>query len=303
MNYRIILFLLLGLDAAILFFETSHISISYNEAKLLYGNFTLLQYLTNISLKVFGNNDVGLRFMMIVLHLASDILIYLLSGYYLKFQRNRLWLLFVFILLPGVISSAMIVNHAGLLIFGLLLYVVIDKKFSSYFSNSLLLVLAVIDPGFSYLFLGLAIYSLAERKKIFFIYNIFLYVLNTYIYGLPVQGFPSGHFLDTLGVYSAIFTPIIFIYLVYTLYRRFLSKELDKLWYISSTALLISLILSFRQRIDIEVFAPYLIVALVLAAQTFASSYKVRLREHRKGYKLIFVLSILFLLLNTFIIL
>lgn len=302
MKYRIIFFLLLGIDAAILFFEISHISISYNEAELLYGNFSFLQLLTNTSLKLFGNNDLGLRLSMIILHVSSAVLIYLLSAYYLKSPRNRLWLLFIFILLPGVVSSALIVNHAGLIIFGLLLYVYFEKRFNSYVSNSLLLFYAFIDPGFSYLFLALIIYSLFAKDKLSLIYNIILYSLNIYLYGIHIQGFPSGHFLDTLGVYSAIFTPIIFIYLVYVLYRRFLSDEVDKLWYISTTALLVSLLLSFRQRVDIEIFAPYLIVALPLAAQTFASSYRVRLKQHRKGYRLIFVISVVFLLLNTLIV-
>lgn len=302
MKYRYIFFLLLGLDAAVLFFETSHISISYNEAKILYGNFTFLQFLTNLSLKIFGNNDFGLRSMMVILHLASDVLIYLLSGYYLKSVRNRLWLLLIFILLPGVISSALIVNHAGLIIFGLFLYVYLDKKLTNYLPDALLLCFAFIDPGFAYLFLGLFIYNLFIKNKTLIIYNAFLYIVNAYLYGWNIEGLPSGYFLDTLGIYSAVFTPIIFVYIVYTLYRRFLSDEIDKLWYISSTALLISLILSFRQRIDIEVFAPYLIIALPLAAQTFASSYKVRLKEHRKSYRIIFIISIIFLLLNTLIV-
>ncbi|WP_297443491.1 hypothetical protein [Sulfurimonas sp.] len=239
---------------------------------------------------------------MVVLHLLSDVLIYLLSAYYVKSQRNRLWILFIFILLPGVVSSALIVNHAGVVIFGLLLYVYLDKKLSINYTNILLLIFALIDPGFAYLFLGLVVYSLFEKNKIFFVYNTLLYALNIYIYGFHIQGVPSGHFLDTMGVYSAIFTPIIFIYLVYVLYRKFLSDEIDKLWYISSTVLFISMMLSFRQRIEIEVFAPYLIIALPLAGETFASSYRVRLKEHRKKYRLIFIISVLFLLLNTLIV-
>ena len=210
--------------------------------------------------------------------------------------------MFVFILLPGVVSAALILNHAGMIIFGLLLYVYLDKKSNNIYINILLLFYAFIDSGFAYLFVGLAIYNLFEKNRILFVYNICLYLVSIYLYGVRIEGFPSGHFLDTLGVYSAIFTPIIFIYLIYILYRRFLSDEVDKLWYISSTALLISLMLSFRQRINLEVFAPYLIIALPLAAQTFATSYRVRLREHRKNYRVIFIVSIIFLLLNTLIV-
>jgi hypothetical protein len=227
---------------------------------------------------------------------------YLISKKYLKLERNRLWLVFIFIFLPGVVSSALIVNHAGLIIFGLLLYVYLIEKVKSQYINILLFMYAIVDSGFAYLFIGLIIYYLFKKDRMMLLYSIGLYLLNVYIYGINIHGYPSGHFLDTIGIYSAIFTPIIFIYLVYILYRRFLTDDINSLWYIASTALLISLLLSFRQRVDVEVFAPYLIVALPLAAQTFASSYRVRLKEHRRKYRLIFILSIIFLLLNTFIV-
>ncbi|WP_226962167.1 hypothetical protein [Sulfurimonas marina] len=123
------------------------------------------------------------------------------------------------------------------------------------------------------------------------------------MYRLQIYGVPSGHFLDTIAVYSAIFTPIVFVYLVYALYRKYLADKIDKVWYIATSALIFSLLLSFRQRLDIEYFAPYLMIALPLAAQTFIHSYRVRLKMFRKRYQTIFVLSFLFLFLNTLIVL
>jgi hypothetical protein len=127
-------------------------------------------------------------------------------------------------------------------------------------------------------------------------------MLTSYLYGFEVTGSPSGHFLDTIGIYSAIFTPIIFIYLFYALYKRYFTSKLDMLWCISATALILSLVLSFRQRIPLENFAPYLIIALPLAAQSFISSYRVRLKVFRKRYKLAFVLSFIFLISNTLLV-
>jgi len=302
MNSRFIFFLLLGLDALILFIETSHISISYNEALLLYGNFSFLQQITNIFIAIFGSNDLGLRFAMILFHLMSVVLMYLISKRYLHSDRNRLWLVLIFILLPGVVSSALIVNHAGIIIFGLLLYIYLSDIFELKYTNILLFIYAIIDPGFAYLFVGLTIYYLYVKNKLMAFFNAFLYILAINIYTIQIDGMPRGHFLDVLGIYSAIFTPIIFVYIFYVLYKRYLSDNINKLWFISTTALLISLILSFRQRIDIEVFAPYLIISLPLAAQTFVSSYRVRLKEHRKNYRLLFVISVILLLLNTLVV-
>ncbi|QOP44063.1 hypothetical protein FJR45_08965 [Sulfurimonas sediminis] len=302
MKYRIILFLILGLDASILIFQTTQISISPSEASLLYGDASFLQQLVKLSLKIFGQNDFALRFVMILLHLLSAWLLYVISAKYLALERNRLWLVAVFVLLPGVVSAALVVSHAGLIIFGLFLYVYVSQKLNDYYVNMLLFLYALLDAGFVYLFVGLAIFYLFQKNKILFLYNLFLAGLSVYIYGLNISGVPSGHFLDTIGVYSAIFTPVIFIYIFYTLYRGYLNDENDKIWYIASTALLFSLLLSFRQRVELELFAPYLILALPLAAKTFAHSYRVRLTNFRKRYRAIFVLAFVFLIFNTLIV-
>ncbi|MDF1877890.1 hypothetical protein JHD47_08690 [Sulfurimonas sp. SAG-AH-194-L11] len=302
MMLKYVFFLILGVDTLILFLQTSHISISYEEASLLYGNFSVLSFLSSLCLKLFGHNDFSLRLVMILFHLLSAILMYEISKRYIKIERNRLWLLLVFILLPGVVSSAMIVNSAGMIIFGLLLFVYLSEKVSQRYLNILLFIYSILDIGFVYLFLGLAVYYSMNKQKYNVVYVLVLYLLTSYLYGFEVKGSPSGHFLDTIGVYSAIFTPIIFIYLFYALYRRYISSKVDMLWYISSTALILSLVLSFRQRIPLEHFAPYLIIALPLAANSFISSYRVRLKIYRKPYKLAFILSFVFLISNTLLV-
>lgn len=299
MTSRLLFCLILGIDAFILFTQSSQLSISSDEAKLLYGEFSLLQFLLQTSLNIFTQNDFALRFVMILLHIMSAILFYNISKRYLFTQRNRLWLLLMFLLLPGVVSSAIVVNSAGLLIFGLLFYIYLSDKFSPRYLNSLLLLYALVGGEFVYLFLGLAISYLTQKRKREFFYMMFLYFLSSGLYGFDVVGPPSGHFLDAIGVYSAIFTPIVFIYIFYALYRRYLANRVDTIWYISTTALLFSLALSFRQSVQIENFAPYLILALPLAAQTFIASYRVRLREFRTGYRVAFIVSFAFLLLNT----
>ena len=302
MNSKFILFLLLGIDAFILLFQASHLSITSSEASILYGDTSFLQFLTQLSLQLFGHTNLGLRVFMILLHVMSALLIYLLSKAYVKQERNRLWLVLMFVLLPGSVSSALVVSHAGIIIFGLFLYIYLNQKLSQKYLNILLLFYLFIEPGFSYLFLSLSFYHLYKREKFNASYHFFLYLLSIYMNGFVAHGYPRGYFLDLLGVYSAIFTPIVFVYLFYVLYRRFLSKEFDKIWFISSVTLLISLVLSFRQRINLEYFAPYLMAALPIAAQTFISSYRVRLKVHRKKYKAMFVISFVLLILNTLVV-
>jgi hypothetical protein len=302
MIHRYILLLILGLDALILLLQTSEVSISYDEALFLYGEGSYLQYLIKSSLYFFGQNDYALRLPMIVLHTLSGFLLYEISDKYLTDGRSRLWLVLIFILLPGVISSAILLNSAGLIIFGLLLFVYIFQNFSLKWIYPLLVAYLFIDSDFIYLFLSLIFFALSIKNKTLFAVNSLLFVLAISFYGLDITGAPSGYFLDIIGIYSAVFTPIVFIYIFYVLYRRYFTKEMDLLWFIASITLLLSILLSFRQRVDIEHFAPYIILALPLAAKTFVSSYRVRLKIFRNNYRNIFTLSLIFLLLNSLVV-
>ena len=303
MIHRLILFSVLSIDVVILLFQASTLSISSHEVGLLYGDFSFIQYIVNQSLHIFGTNDVALRTPMILLHFLSALLLYEISKNYLVDKRNRIWLLVIFILLPGVLSSALLVDSAGLSIFGLLLFVYIYERFSINHTYLLLLVFSLLDGVFVYLFISLIVYSLYKKNKLYLIANIAFLILSLFLYGIKTEGSPEGHLIDTIGLYAAIFTPVIFIYIFYILYRRFLSKDMNVLWFISSVPLLISLLLSFRQNIVIENFAPYLIIALPLSAQTFYAAYRVRLKPFRIKYKIIFALSALFLSINFIVVL
>ena len=303
MIYRLILLSIISIDVLILIFQTSALSISSHEASLLYGPSSFIQFIENTSFSVFGHNDLALRIPMIFFHVLSILLLYKISKKYLKDYRNRIWLIAIFILLPGVVSSALLVDSAGLIIFGLLLFVYVYENFSTRYTYPLLIIFSLIDGVFVYLFISLVVYSLYTRNKIYLFVNILLLAVSLYFYGIKADGTPQGHLIDTIGLYSAIFTPVIFVYIFYILYRRFLSKDINVLWFIATVPLMISLLLSFRQNIFIENFAPYLIIALPLAAQTFYVAYRVRLKMFRTRYKTIFGVSALFLSVNFIVVL
>ena len=302
MNRHFILFLILGLDALFLLYEANSLSVGYSEIALLNGDFSLLQAIVKASLALFGQNDLALRLPMIVLHLLSVLLFFKLSKNYLRYDSDRLWLTLVFVLLPGVLSASIIVNDAGLVIFTLLLYLNIFtcKHYLRYF---LLLPMLFVSQSMIILNLALVLYGVKEKEYRFAFYNFILVILSFLIFGFDTTGLPLGHFLDTLAIYAAIFTPIVFVYIFYILYRRYITKKEDILWFISVSALVLSLLLSFRQRLHLEEFAPFILMALPLAAQTFYHSYRVRLKQFRMTYKAIFIVSLLFLFANASIVL
>ena len=302
MMNKLILLSIISLDVLLLLYQTTTISLSAHEANLLYGDFSFIQWIEKSVLNLFGQSDLVLRIPMIFLHLLSVILLYLVSMKYINDSGHRIWNILVFILLPGIISSALMVDSAGFIIFGLLLFIYIYENYALEYTYPLLALFSVFDEGFIYLFISLIFYAYYKKYTVLLLLNIILIIISVYLYGINLHGSPEGHLLDTIGLYAAIFTPIIFIYIFYILYRRFLSKEINVLWFISSIPLLISILLSFRQNIYIANFAPYFIMALPLAAQTFSTTYKVRLKIFRKKYKIIFFLSFLFLLLNFFVV-
>ncbi len=299
---KFLVYLIIVIDFIVLLIQIPNLSISFNEASVLYRESSFLQSIIHISLYLFGNNDFALRFPMILMHTLSLILLYDLSRHYLSSERNQVWLVLIFALLPGSVSAALVVNDAGLIIFCLFLFVYIYQRNSLLFSNSLLFLYLFVSPGFMYLYLGMMVFYMYSHKKMYALLNFILFLLAIYIYGFKTYGIPKGHFLDTLGIYAAIFTPIIFIFIVYALYRRYLMGKIDFIWYISSSTLIFSLLLSLRQKIQLEYFAPYLMLALPQVAQTFVHSYRIRLPQFRKRYKLMFGVSLFLLSFNYIVV-
>ena len=302
MKNKYILFFILGLDVLFLLFQINELSISYYETQVLYGTLSALQILIKISIFFFGENDFALRLPMLLLHIGSVLLLYKISKKYLKIKRNRLWLVLIFVLLPGTLSSAIIVNEAGLIIFGLLLLVYMYEYKNKKYLYILASVYLFPSGGFVYLYIAMLIFALYKKDYKLFVISLTLFSLSLVLFGINTHGTPKGHFLDSLGLYAAIFSPIVFIYLFYVLYRRYLTNDINLLWFISTITLVFSLLLSFRQKVNIEFLAPYLMVALPLVAQTFEHSYRVRLQMFRKRYRLVFILSLIILLINSSVI-
>lgn len=302
MREKALFFVLLGINLLILLLEIKGLSIGYSEAKILYAhNPSLLSSLITFSLHLFGQNDYALRIPMITLHLVSVVLLYEISKHYLTRPYDRLWLILIYVLLPGVNSAALVVDNAGLVIASLFLFVYLYLNFGRY-ALIVLPLLGSIDPAFAYLFFAITLYGALKKEYLFLGVGSIALVISLFVFGLHIGGSPESRFLDVLGVYSAIFSPIVFIYLFYVLYRRSMAREWDLLWTIATSAFVISLLLSFRQKVEVQTFAPFLLIALPLAAQTFLHTYRIRLREFRLRYRILFYSAFGLLVINTMVV-
>jgi len=297
-QYDYFFYAFLSILVVVLLFVSNTLSISYKEALNVFINTSVLTFFTNISLYIFGQNDVALRLPFILFYIASVLLMYKMTENYFRYEKDRLISISIFMLLPGVVSASLLVNSAIIVIFFTLFYLYLYEKRGEH-SYILLALFLFIDNSFAILFLALFFYSLKDRNSKLMIVSLVLFTLSMYIYGFDTNGKPRGYFLDTFAIYSTVFSPFLFIYFVYSIYRVGIKEEKNLTWYISTTALLLSLLFSFRQRIYIEDFAPYVVISLPFMLKSFFHSYRVRLDEFRKNHKIAAILVLSMLLINV----
>ena len=289
---------LIAVHALLLLFFTSQLSISYYEANTYFNEKNLLHYIVNISTFLFGENDLALRLPMILMHAMGAFLYYDISKSLYKKQNDKIWGLLIYLLLPGINSAGILVDGAGLVLFLLLVFLFIYKHRPkmAYF---LLPIYVFIDASFAFMYLSFIFYAMDKRDTKLLFASVFLFGISMYLFGIDIGGHPKNYFLNTLGIYAAIFSPVVFIYLIYALYRWGVKEERTLLWYLGTTAFLFSLLLSFRQQMKLEELAPYIIVATPIMVKTFLSSYRIRLRQFRRQYRILLMVGMSFLILST----
>lgn len=298
-KYSYYFYTILTLLFCILIFKAdTSLSISYKEALNVFVNTSVLSIITNISIYLFGQNDIALRIPFILFYVASVILMYKITHNYFKYEKDRLISIVVFMLLPGVLSASLLVNSAIIVIFCTLLYLYYFEKYKKH-SYFLLLLFLLIDNSFAILYLALFFYSIKENDKKLLYFSLILFALSMFVYGFSTDGKPRGFLIDTVAIYATIFSPILFLYFIYTVYRAGIKQEYNLSWYISITALFLSIVISFRQRVYIEDFAPYVVIGVPLMIKTFLHSYRVRLKEFRKTYNILAIVTVSMLLINV----
>ena len=274
------------------------LSISYKEALNVFVNNSVLSFITKTSIYFFGQNDIGLRFPFILFYALSVLLMYKLTDNYFRYEKDRFIAICIFMILPGVLSASLLVNSAIMVTFLTLLYLYY-YQINNKHSYGLLIFFLFVDNSFAILYLALFFFSFKDKDKKLMYFAMSFFILSMYIYGFSTAGKPRGFLVDTFAIYATVFSPLLFIYFIYSLYRTGVKDERTMTWYISMTAMVLSIIFSFRQRVFIEDFGPYVIIALPFMLKTFFHSYRVRLKEFRKAYDVLAVLIIGMLIINV----
>lgn len=276
--------------------------ISPHEAKIFYTSQDVVGTLMRWGSEI-ASGFFGLRLFYLLSGFFTIGLFYLLSRRHFTTSEDAYLATFIFMFLPGILTATVLVNVAIIVLPLVLLFVILYDKGHFFLLPFIMLVLFFIHETSIIFFVALLLYGVIYKDNKLSIFSLaFLLAFLYFSKGIEIGGRPAGHFAEIVGLYATIFSPLLFLYFVYAMYRILLREEKTLLWYISFTALAFSLLLSLRQRVHITDFAPYVMIAIVLMLEVFNHSVRVRLPKFQKRYNIAFYLVIMFLSLTVSVI-
>lgn len=284
------------------FYLAATTPISPHEAKLFYTSQDVVSTLMQWG-QHFVPGFLGLRLFYLLFGFLTLGLFYYLSKHYFPKNDDAYLATFIFMFLPGILTASVLANAAIVVLPLVLLFVILHEKGHFFPLPFIMLLLFFVHESSMVFFIAVFLYGVMyqDKKLVFFSFSFFA----AFIYfskGIAIGGRPAGHFAEIFGLYATIFSPLLFLYFVYAMYRTLLRGNKTLLWYISFTALAFSLLLSIRQRVAIADFAPYVMIAVIVMLDVYNHSVRVRLPQFQKLYKRGFYVVVLFLSLTVSVI-
>ncbi|BBG66148.1 membrane protein [Hydrogenimonas sp.] len=301
---RVAVTLILTLHILVLLWVAWGLPIGPAEAKIFYADSGPVSYLMHLGKTLFPDSgflDIRLPFLFI--HLINLYLFYQLSLMLLKEEVSVIISVLIYLFLPGIVSSAVLASSTGMILALYQLFLILWLRGKRVAAMALLPLFVLIDRSSVVLYSALLLYALFRRERDFLAWVSLLFAFALWKYGFNVQGKPKNYFADTIGLYAAIFSPLLFLYFFYAMYRILLKGEKSIIWFVSFTVMLVSLLFSIRQKIPIQDFAPYVVVAVPLMVKLFFQTYRVRLPQFRRRYLYLAAAVLGMLALNTAVLL
>ena len=171
-------FLICLIDCIFLLYTANSLGISYSEAEIFFNKQNFLSHVLNLSVQIFGQTDIALRSVMIAFHVISVVLMYKISKFYIKLEFDRLIAVLLFILLPGTLASALIVNNAGLCVMLALLCIYFFHVKNKILFVAFFCISFFIDGDFLIFYVGFFIFALYTRRPPLALLIAFLFLLT-----------------------------------------------------------------------------------------------------------------------------
>jgi hypothetical protein len=295
-------FLALFFYAIAVFYLAITTPITAHEAKILYTSDDIIGTLMRWG-ESLGAGFIGLRAFFLFFGFMAIGLFYELSRRHFQKSKDAYLSTLIFMLLPGILTATTLANVAIIVLPLVLLFVLLYEKGYYFLLPPIMLALFFIHEASIIFFVAVLLYSVMHKEKKLAIFSLSFLLAFVYLAkGIEIGGPPSGHFVEIFGLYATVFSPLLFLYFFYAMYRILLKEKKSLIWYIAFTALAFSLLLSIRQRVHITDFAPYVMIAIVLMLDVFNHTIGVRLPEHQKQHKRGFIVVMSFLALSVFLI-
>ncbi|AKF26022.1 hypothetical protein YH65_08445 [Sulfurovum lithotrophicum] len=276
--------------------------LSPHEAKLLYISHNVASVLMHWSSGLLPG-FIGLRIFFVLLGFLSIWFFYKLSRRHFEKRGDAYLATFVFMLLPGIITASTLANVGIIVLPLVLLFILLYEEKKMIFLPFIMLVLFFVHEASILFFVALLLYGIIYKdKRLAIAASAFLLVFIYLAKGIAIGGRPSGHFAEIFGLYAALFSPLVFLYFFYTMYRILLRGKKNLIWYISFTAFAFSLLLSIRQRIYLTDVAPYVLGAVLLMIDQYNQSLRVRLPQFQTWYRRGFYIVTASLILSALLI-
>ena len=278
--------------------------VSPHEAQLFFADNTIVATLMHSGKEMLDETlfgpFLGIRVYFLLFGFLSIFLYYRMTWIYLDKEEDRYLATAIYMLLPGIITALALANISILVIPIILLFILAYDRGWLWAQAILMLLLFWLHSPSVVFFVAVFIYALIQKESALMVLSGFFLLLSAVtLRGVEIGGRPAGYFPDLFGLYAALFSPLLFIYFFYTMYRILLREEKNILWYISFVALVASLILSVRQRVIMTDFAPYVVISIVLMLDTYYKSLRIRLPEYRRKYRTGFGLVMSVLVLSS----
>ena len=301
-----LLALLVLLDGLFLMIYAPTLAVSESEARLFFAGTGWLAELIRLSASFLGQDNFGVRFPFVFFHLINLILLYYVALGVVKKPEDALLAVLIFALLPGVNSAAVLISSAGIVITFLLIFILL--MISGWYRLALawLFVGALFDGAFLLLAMATVFYGWHRKDWLLMGASVLAFGLCFGLHGFDTRGYPRGYFLDVFGLYGAVFSPLVFMFFIYTLYWYLVRspRPLPVLWFLAFVPFVFSILLSIRQNLPMDDFGPYAVIATPLMAVAFMNSWRIRLpgfrRTHGWLFGVVFVSLIIILTLSVF---
>ncbi len=226
-------FFTLVLYISAVFYLATTTPLSPHEANIFYNSNEIVSTFMHWGDSLLGG-FLGIRIFSIFFGFLSICLFYEVSRRYFSERGDAYLATILFMFLPGILTATTLVNVA-IIVLPLVLYFVLMYERKSFWPLPfVMLALFFIHDASIIFFVALLLYGLVHKDKMLSIFSAAFLIAFVYLAkGIEIGGGPSGHFVEIFGLYATVFSPLLFLYFFYAMYRILLREKKTLLWYIS----------------------------------------------------------------------